>query len=1563
MSKRETALAHRARLWALATVVLVLMEACGQLQPPPPLLDVTAAKATSNTSLIVTFNAPVDPKSVEPGNFTITGPSGAHLAVVSAFAADDAQEVALTTEPQQLVSYELAVHGLKGVGVASSPSREIGTRFTGSDTLAPVVSQVVPMTNTSVLVTYADPVSGEPLEVGDSALDVSNYRFEPAGLEVYGAAFPHGDAGRAQVVLTTSPQGDIAYTLKVEDVIAADGEQVLDPFMATRTFQGIAATDTSSPGITSIEAASDTSVVVRFSEPVSEAAADPSKYRIEDPDGSPLQVVAANLNAFHTEAKITTSSMTLGLEYSLVALDAVEDASGNPLSLGQVSRFTYSGSAANGADQEPPRVLGANSVDSTTIVVTFSEPVYGAGDPSKYSIVDAATYGSSTVATQAVLLVKSVTVSASKRSVTLNTREQSELLYALTVTDVTDAAGNQLASADLLHPFQVTFMGTGVSGTAADADGDGLSDAAEQAGWTVTVVRTDGTSETIKVTSDPDEPDTDEDGIGDADERHYLTSPRAADTDLDGLTDDAELNDFYSDPTVMDTDSDSLSDGLEVSLFGTSPLLSDTDGDQLSDDYEVGTDNRNPRIADLPAVAIQTGSVDLRLDVRFEETTSNGTRTLDSRSAAVTLAQSQESARQTETSSTLGWFVKASGSLCYAFACQTGNEPTWGGTFTAEGGGNGETTSTYSNASVRASQREYATTLSTDAEVSADSAVSRVVEGAQMAVEVNITNASNIAFTIDDIEITALVQDPAEPGRFVPVATLFSESGGPISIGPLTPERGPFRFVSDDAYPSLVESLMANPRGLLFRVANYDISDELGRDFAFVEQDVNDRTAFLEINYAGNSPIERYQVATNSTFAEDGSPAGITMKQLLEDVLGLEYVDPATDQTLDPNVAEDADLLDRSYSTRTAADGSTTLYRIKRVSAALTGTNRTWWVLGPEGNITPVGTRPGKDFLSYRVFADQDYAFTFVQDLDEDDLEAIEELLYRSVDSDLDEDGDGVPDSRDTDRDGIQDGDEVYGLFVGNRRVQWLIRLQDGRDAYTTMSHPGRADSDGDGLTDCQELLVADACSLIIVYKDGDGVPTIQHTSSTGNENDFLADLRLRSPTDPSDPDTDGDGITDLEEAIGFAYVRLDGTTMTIGSSTRYDEFGYATNPLSSDTDQDGLEDLIEVRLGSDPTTADGDTVRDDDADGLVNAEETVDQRIAVTKGLGPSARPEAVDVTSNTSMVDTDADGLTDWEEYYGCLDEDHDFECDTDERFGPSDRSNADTDGDGLTDLREVEGVQFANDPDGPLRHTDPVDADSDDDGTSDGIEANQSWLVNVVGHGGYVVWSDPMAADRDGDGVNDAVERANGIDPNASDSDQDGALDGLEIQRSTNPLEADHLITVRFMRLLVYGSTASSDGDGADDAGDFVFGFGVRRPPTMAFETVVESSDFKDVLPNCTSDRQSNCMGPLRDGAVLQLASPLSQDLDGYTANWKTINARATFAVPFTQLFTIEGWLQELDPAAPETTTAGFTFTFGGLGEPTGTYSASDLQKGTFSLEFSAPRMEAPQVTTPT
>src|SRR5690606_19283449 len=225
----------------------------------------------------------------------------------------------------------------------------------------------------------------------------------------------------------------------------------------------------------------------------------------------------------------------------------------------------------------PPRVLGANSLSSTQVVVTFSEPVYGADDPRKYSIADRATFDAGNVTQQAVLLIESATVSASRRTVTLTTRQQSEVVYALTVTDVADIAGNHLAPPDRDHPFQVTFRGTGVTGVGDDRDGDGLSDAVEQAGWTVRIERTDGTTESRKVTSDPDEADTDGDGLADADERYYLTDPRNADSDGDGLTDWLELNRYYSEPTVMDTDGDGLNDGLEANFFRTSQLFTDTD--------------------------------------------------------------------------------------------------------------------------------------------------------------------------------------------------------------------------------------------------------------------------------------------------------------------------------------------------------------------------------------------------------------------------------------------------------------------------------------------------------------------------------------------------------------------------------------------------------------------------------------------------------------------------------------------------------------------------------------------------------------------------------------------------------------------------------------------------------------------------------------------------------------------------------------------------------------------------------------------------------------------------
>jgi len=85
--------------------------------------------------------------------------------------------------------------------------------------------------------------------------------------------------------------------------------------------------------------------------------------------------------------------------------------------------------------------------------------------------------------------------------------------------------------------------------------------------------------------TDPDDEDTDGDGLSDYDELHtHGTDPVEADTDNDGLDDGEEL-DLGTVPTDADSDDDGVHDGAEVD-YGTSPLDADSDDDGLSDEDE-----------------------------------------------------------------------------------------------------------------------------------------------------------------------------------------------------------------------------------------------------------------------------------------------------------------------------------------------------------------------------------------------------------------------------------------------------------------------------------------------------------------------------------------------------------------------------------------------------------------------------------------------------------------------------------------------------------------------------------------------------------------------------------------------------------------------------------------------------------------------------------------------------------------------------------------------------------------------------------------------------------------
>ena len=109
------------------------------------------------------------------------------------------------------------------------------------------------------------------------------------------------------------------------------------------------------------------------------------------------------------------------------------------------------------------------------------------------------------------------------------------------------------------------------------------------------------------------DPDDDNDGLSDEDERLWFTDPFDPDSDDDGLTDGAEVHTYGTDPIDADTDDDGLSDGDEINVYGTDPLDGDSDDDGLPDGIEVANGS-DPLDADTDGDGIPDGS-----DVDFIE--------------------------------------------------------------------------------------------------------------------------------------------------------------------------------------------------------------------------------------------------------------------------------------------------------------------------------------------------------------------------------------------------------------------------------------------------------------------------------------------------------------------------------------------------------------------------------------------------------------------------------------------------------------------------------------------------------------------------------------------------------------------------------------------------------------------------------------------------------------------------------------------------------------------------------------------------------------------------------
>jgi uncharacterized repeat protein (TIGR01451 family)/MYXO-CTERM domain-containing protein len=358
-------------------------------------------------------------------------------------------------------------------------------------------------------------------------------------------------------------------------------------------------------------------------------------------------------------------------------------------------------------------------------------------------------------------------------------------------------------------------------------------------------------------------------------------------------------------------------------------------------------------------------------------------------------------------------------------------------------------------------------------------------------------------------------------------------------------------------------------------------------------------------------------------------------------------------------------------------------------------------------------------------------------------------------------------------------------------------------------SCPGAAgscvDTDNDGITDVDEGKLgtdpSDADS------DDDGV-------QDGKEPDFDKDTDNDGAINALDPDSDNDGLYDGTE-LGLQCTGT-GTNASRGHCRPDADNGATkTDPLLADTDGGGARDGSEdVNLNgaidsgeTDPTSGHGSddaTVIDTDQDHLSDGLE---------KTLG-----------SNAEDADSDDDGVPDGEEANPSEDVDLD---------GLVDVIDVDSDNDAIFDGTEVgkacngAGTDAAKGhciPDGDTGTTvtSMILADTDRGGARDGSEdANRNGVKDTgeqdptATHGA----DDGTIVDTDKDGLSDATETSLGSDPNDADTDDDGITDGSEANPSDDG-DADGKIDVK---------DEDSDGDGILDGTER--GQGCGNPATSA------------------------------------------------------------------------------------------------------------------------------------
>ena len=388
-------------------------------------------------------------------------------------------------------------------------------------------------------------------------------------------------------------------------------------------------------------------------------------------------------------------------------------------------------------------------------------------------------------------------------------------------------------------------------------------------------------------------------------------------------------------------------------------------------------------------------------------------------------------------------------------------------------------------------------------------------------------------------------------------------------------------------------------------------------------------------------------------------------------------------------------------------------------------------------------------------------------------------MIIHGMNIDLDYDDDGIsndnetliwgtdPYNEDTDFDGINDFDEIFIYFTNATMADSdLDGLSDLVEVSIHMTDPNNEDSDSDGLNDGAEINLWGSDPLI--FDPDDDSDFYYHFDDCDDQN---PEINPGKPEKLNGVDDNCDNY--IDEGFNFTDRDNDGLN-------DWPEYHiYLTDYKDSDTDDDGLTDGEEVNLysdlGADPLIFDEDM----DGDTWYWFEDCDDDNILRSPGL-----PEALDSIDNDCDdeidedfidLDTDSDGLFDYDEYY----------------FTGTNPNDGDTDDDGLPDGIEVNTYAELG--------ADPLVFDEDNDGdgwywfqdcADDDNEISPSlneMLDKKDNDCDGVVDEDFYTIDSDNDGLSDYEEYHNiTSDHNDEDTDGDGINDGVEVlTKMSSPL----------------------------------------------------------------------------------------------------------------------------------------------------------------------------------